>query len=793
MEQDGDVEPEIRDSIVSLVSALGGTEYEGEDRVKYGLGDDALGCLKDIRKWLRMYDERMRKLDVARCIADTTLVLTDIPYILAQWSEEEEENALKFRLALACVEILVPLTWEVNLDGNFASADQYVHESTVLRAQSRYRRIILNAQEGSLLRRIIRVALPALAMKQRDRSARDEGMVKLVVCLIRNLAMIKSHAMMSDVQWREEIIVAFQNANVFDLVLAIGAQSQEDFKGYEILVVEVLYHLFKGLRVDVLFLPESESETRPFKDLSNLLLSEQASKAQQSQHLPTRHNRFGTTVSLLLDKDRRLTVSGQRSAIGKDETSIAQVDKVKRNRKPVRHFQRTELDLPVSLPSKGAKIVHDWIICLLQGGFNPLVRAMIRSLERDPGQGRMQFLYVVGFTLSSLREEWVAKTAKLVPDDSHQDQAFGLVAEVFDRRCLVMVMKIMREAADLKEWDVLHTAMYSFEQILLCVRLMGSCETDEYQEIAENVQLNLFYDEAIFDMIANIVKMFKLQSFGFLDVCTSVVTTIISILESFFKTRDLLFTRSKARRRRRNKDDASMDLSAGDDDLRRKYAERAVTYEVFEKKFMNEACLATFLTYLEYYPDLEPRQVKRALKYLHRFFVIREKEVPMFRLDVCELLYRMCNDYVGFKKDNPLRKEFEKFTAHYSKRLFSCLELSPAMYVELLFSKIHGQVHYLQHGYDKVAESKQTARAPAHFQVAAHFTEKEKLGIVIAALLDENKSDVLDVIKQFYANATSERRAWIDLHKAKAIESDKSSETLIPSIRINLFQCTKVN
>ena len=31
---------------------------------KYALGDDALACLKDLRRWLKLYDEKLNRYDV---------------------------------------------------------------------------------------------------------------------------------------------------------------------------------------------------------------------------------------------------------------------------------------------------------------------------------------------------------------------------------------------------------------------------------------------------------------------------------------------------------------------------------------------------------------------------------------------------------------------------------------------------------------------------------------------------------------------------------------------------------
>lgn len=66
------------------------------------LGDEALACLKDIKKWLRLYDEKTNRMDVARCLAEANLVKGDLLEILAAWPEDATENRFQSKIALAC-------------------------------------------------------------------------------------------------------------------------------------------------------------------------------------------------------------------------------------------------------------------------------------------------------------------------------------------------------------------------------------------------------------------------------------------------------------------------------------------------------------------------------------------------------------------------------------------------------------------------------------------------------------------------------------------------------------------
>ena len=66
------------------------------------MGDDALACLKDLKKWLKLHDEKANRLDVARCLAEANLVNGDLLEILAAWPEDATEDKLKSKIALAC-------------------------------------------------------------------------------------------------------------------------------------------------------------------------------------------------------------------------------------------------------------------------------------------------------------------------------------------------------------------------------------------------------------------------------------------------------------------------------------------------------------------------------------------------------------------------------------------------------------------------------------------------------------------------------------------------------------------
>ena len=82
---------------------LGG--FNGDDSDQYTLGDDALACLRDIKRWLKLYDEKNNRMDVARCLGEANLVNGDLIPILSLWWNNGQNSRHMSRIALACCKL----------------------------------------------------------------------------------------------------------------------------------------------------------------------------------------------------------------------------------------------------------------------------------------------------------------------------------------------------------------------------------------------------------------------------------------------------------------------------------------------------------------------------------------------------------------------------------------------------------------------------------------------------------------------------------------------------------------
>jgi hypothetical protein len=88
---------------------------------------------------------------------------------------------------------------------------------------------------------------------------------------------------------------------------------------------------------------------------------------------------------------------------------------------------------------------------------------------------------------------------------------------------------------------------------------------------------------------------------------------------------------------------------------------------------------------------------------------------------------------------------------------------------EILFAKLPGTVYYLQHGEEPVIAPRRP-RAAAELEVRPGHSKEDQIGVVVAALLDEQQSEALDWMKTLLVTAVTEVRAWETEAEARLLE-----------------------
>jgi replication fork protection complex subunit Tof1/Swi1 len=155
------------------------------------------------------------------------------------------------------VELLVQLTWQIELDPHQSDEIQYQYETPIKFAQISYKNAILHHPEYNILRPVIRIALPSMAIPRRERPEREDHIISLVISLLRNLVEISARNAQAagmdrdkNESSRSEAILSFERSDIFNLVAALAAGTADEYEKIDCLILEVLYHLLKGVAVE---------------------------------------------------------------------------------------------------------------------------------------------------------------------------------------------------------------------------------------------------------------------------------------------------------------------------------------------------------------------------------------------------------------------------------------------------------------------------------------------------------------------------------------------------------------
>jgi replication fork protection complex subunit Tof1/Swi1 len=189
------------------------------------------------------------------------------------------------------------------------TVNHHRHMPYLLQAQVRYKRGILNYEDARILRTVIRIGLPSMSIPRSERSSRDEGIIKLLLYFLRNITIIapSPHLPMEGDEnevSRSATIEAFHQQEVFALLLTMASNMGEDFSFQDIPLLEILFHLLKGISVEKLFMDEEQRKSTRTGELKDILKKESGMNREYAKNAPTRHGRFGTMIWVKRDDEK---------------------------------------------------------------------------------------------------------------------------------------------------------------------------------------------------------------------------------------------------------------------------------------------------------------------------------------------------------------------------------------------------------------------------------------------------------------------------------------------------------
>lgn len=779
-----------------------------------------------------------------RCLAHANIVKGDLLEILAQFPEDGTESKWKFKRAHACTRLLAILTGPLDEDHKGVIIEDHMtnnfhrHIPYLQLAQVGYKRALLHFENTDILRTIVRVSLPSMAKPRSERSLTEKNAISVVLDLIRNIAMITQPQHLPSQGDENEItrsttIDTLAKQGIFDFLLTLGSGSGDEFQDDIVPQLEVLFHLLKGIDPKKLFMEKQQVEKNNTKEFKDLLSKEKAMLDGYKKHAPTRHNRFGTMVWLKRDDTSYSTVTGQHS-ITNDEQTLYHMDQSKKWDKPKYRGKNTpkpddirDIGGRCEIDESATNTLRSFIEDFLDSSFNPLFLALRKLIERDTMDERhtsenlKQYFYLISWFLNAATARYDAvakentKNASLAANAIIQDNNYSYIAAVLDQETFVLLNRSMQIFMDEKNWQVVMSTMLAFTQILLTVQSMAESKDEEDQEIAENIQNRIFYEEATHDRILQLLRGYAHQGLAYLDAVTACTHVFVRMLERYSKVNVDLQIRSKRRARRKQKpkptgteegdaaateaapqpEDNDEEAEQEEQEIYLAASERKFDFAKFSAKFMNQKCVDTFLALTHFYKDLTPEQLKRCHRYFYRLAFKNELVVLLFRVDILLLFHRLIKGpegldpaIEGFKDWELLVKQIFRHCVKWVSKETEGEGWKEMCMIEMLFSKIGNTVFYMQNGYDRVVE-KAIPRPPAELDFKASIKDEQKVGVAVGAMLENNKADAVSWVRDEVKRAAEEREAWEQSEEARRQQQGETEgeDAAPPSTALGIF------
>lgn len=682
------------------------------------------------------------------------------------------------------------------------TVNHHRHAPYIQQAQVLYKAGILSYSPCNILRQVVRIGLPAIATPQGERTPRDEGIIKLVLYFLRNIAVIgpipnlPSQDMDNEIS-RSATIESFRQQDVFALLLTICSNMGDDFNLQDVIILEIIFNLIKGVDVEKLWMTEDQRKGQDISDLQHALTVEKGWQKDYKQNGAlgwSRHGRFGTMIWIKRDDEKMSAVSGQDN-LKDGRHALFNMDRSKKWSKPQQNPKDVthtiyDFDRTIRLSSSASELLRNFVEEFLDSGFNPLFTHLRKAIEREAERlvdvNYRQFFYSISWFLHAERvrrkksqQEVKAKSEKLASD--FEADSYALVAAVLNQETFIMLNRYMQMSYDNKEWQDLNASMRCFTQILLTVQEMTQSSLDEDQEIAENILNRIFYEETTHDRVVAVLKSYKDQGFGYLDACTELAHVFLKVLEHYSKENiDLqIRSRRKARRKKNAKKQTQNGTEGGENDeeeasenedivdVVQVSRERRFDFKRFSAKFISQGSVNTFAAFTAFYRDLNEEQLKRAHRFFYRAAFKQEMAVLLYRVDIIALFYKITKGPEGLDSKHSMFGEWSELVKQILKKMFKKIETRPELVIEMLFSKINATLYYLEYGQEK--QTLRDSRPPIDVEIrgAASRDNRDNIGIVVTVLTGDEKSHLVKWITEVLGKAFDERKGWEDAIAAR--------------------------
>ncbi|EIW79780.1 timeless-domain-containing protein [Coniophora puteana RWD-64-598 SS2] len=594
------LEPVVR----RVVDALGGPENG-----VYRPGDEALGCLRDLKRLWRT-DDSDDDRTVARLLFATRLLPNDlVPLLLLTAGKGNVEDPL----AIACADLATAMTWPIDIAEELREVEDDEDVSRADYTQLTLAHLVYKSAllTPGVIQALFNIILLPISKPSRQRTERESQVVNVVFHLFRNLAFIRdlpadAHRSGDQTQFstlQSRYIKVLSETHVFDLFLTIAANTGNDplFNSVNTLVLETFYLLFRSVRPSSL---AADQQEQPKENLRKLLAAEDKERRELARNASSRHSRFGTTISVKLnpkkqqkppevvdltvdgdtnsastqpqgDKSSRPLVLHRQAALTQDSGAMLDATKRIKWRKA---FTVDELARQDTLDTGAKSILRGFAGEFVKGCFNPFLASLLKDIKSERAKitekDHLRLLFVTKWLLDfflSSRTRALAKGTNQASVADDKGWQLPSVAEVTDRAWIVWVLRRMRESMEdkPKAWTELQAGIECLTQLLLLVDAMllpspsaasdanaDVAAEDELRDAAEALFQQLVYNGEVLDIALDALRAYKggTQSLAYLGASVHLAHQLLRMLEKWGKSGgNGVYVRKRKARKRKGK------------------------------------------------------------------------------------------------------------------------------------------------------------------------------------------------------------------------------------------------
>ncbi|KAG7097306.1 hypothetical protein E1B28_004668 [Marasmius oreades] len=799
-----------------VVDALGG--FEGDD---YRLGDEALGCLKDLKKLWRK-DDTDDERTIARIFWESRVLMNDlIPILLITAGKGMVED----KKAIAVADLLTAMTWPIDLAEELKELDDQLDKGAdytqLLQSHLHYKAALL---KPGVIQALFGIIIPPLVKAPKDRTERDMQIVNVILHLFRNLAFIKDpptnmsvssdQAEFSTLQ--SKLIRALSETHMLELLLTVAANVDKDplFENSNTLVLEILYLLFRGIKPTSM---ATDQKNKPADTLKKLLKDEEKAKNKFSRYAPSRHSRFGTTISVQLNPKRtpkpaddgneadsepgkndprQPFVIHRQQGINRDIGSIWDMSK----RKIAKKSQTVdELSKEDHLTVEARFTLQTFATDFLDSCFNSFLSTLLKDIRSErpkiTEKDNLRLLFVTKWFLEFFLSMRALYTQRLQSDQSDgacrevlAKWRFGMVAEIVEQHWIIWVLKRMRGAVEEKPklWTELQAGTECLTQLLMLIDAMSTCEVEEeLQQAADVLQHQLVYSGEVLEISFESLRTYKegTQSLAYLTSSINMGYALFKVLERYVKkSSGDMYIRKKTNKRKKKGDTEvpeEEDLPQEEEDT---IHETMFTLESFEMKFAQADITHTLLTYLSRYKEFPSSDnMKRVLSLLHRQVVRAKAEGLFFNVSTLNLFKSILDDQRSLPRDQPY-KDLIFLINYILRRFFKAMEEDTFLAIEAFFPKNRGnwkQFSSWEPEEKKTKRQKATVedtRFPQDVEVKKGYSWSDQLGIAIAVLVESGNLELVKWLQEILSTVVGQRQRIVDETDTKAGQSSNEED-----------------